>query len=161
MKNRSLFLCLLLLPVISWGQGNKKTIIFVCEHGGARSTIASVYFNKMVKENHLAYQSIFRGLTPDSVITNETRKGLIADGFETALLSPVRLSAKEINSNTLLISLDCTVPPSYTRYHTWQGIAPISENYDAARNKILQLLNELVVELKNEKEAIKNLKHEP
>src|SRR5690349_6586102 len=99
---------LLLLPLTTLAQGlAKTTIIFVCEHGGARSTIASVYFNKMARENHLPFQSIFRGLDPDSSITKETESGLKADGFDTAPLSPTALSAKDVSTNTLLISLDC------------------------------------------------------
>jgi hypothetical protein len=129
-------------------QEEKTTIVFVCEHGGARSTIASVYFNKMAKEHHLAYQSIFRGLTPDSAITRETKKGLTKDGFETKSLSPVPLSEKDIQSNTLLISLDCSPPSSYLMYHSWKGIPMISEDYNAARNEILKLVNQLIAELK-------------
>src|SRR5882672_9870075 len=91
----------------------KTIIVFVCEHGGARSTIASVYFNKMAKDYHLPYQSIFRGLTADSSITKETKKGLTEDGFATSGLSPVTLFEKDVTPNVLLISLDCVVPSSY------------------------------------------------
>ncbi len=71
-----LFLCILFIPMSALTQDEKKTtIVFVCEHGGARSTIASLYFNKMAAYNHLPYRSIFRGLTPDPVITKETKEG--------------------------------------------------------------------------------------
>jgi len=71
-----LFLCILFIPMSARTQEEKKTtVIFVCEHGGARSTIASLYFNKMALDNHLPYQAIFRGLTPDPIITQETEKG--------------------------------------------------------------------------------------
>lgn len=139
-------------PLSLQAQEGKTTIVFVCEHGGARSTIASVYFNKIAKENHLPYQSIFRGLTPDSVITKETREGLIKDGFETKSLFPAPLSEKDIRSNTLLISLDCSPPPSYLMYHSWKGVPMISEDYNVARNEIQKLVNQLIIELKT-KEA--------
>ncbi len=152
-----LFLCILFIPMSARTQEEKKTtVIFVCEHGGARSTIASLYFNKMALDNHLPYQAIFRGLTPDPIITQETEKGLIKDGFETASLSPIALSAKDITPNTLLISLDCTPSSSYQTYHAWGGIPAISEDYNAARNAIVKLLNELVIELKNKKQLTKN-----
>jgi protein-tyrosine-phosphatase len=144
---RLLFLFVLIVPFKSWSQ-ERKTIIFVCEHGGARSTIASAYFNKLAKENNLPYQSVFRGLTPDSVISKATRKGLTSDGIETAGLSPVALSVKDVTSNAWLISLDCTAPPSYPTYQTWKGIPAISENYEGARNEILNRLNKLIMELK-------------
>jgi protein-tyrosine-phosphatase len=145
----------LLLLMLSWStkgfSQNENTIVFVCEHGGARSTIASLYFNKMAKESHLRYQSVFRALTPDSVLTKETRKGLIEDGFDTSLLTPVALTRKDIDSNTMLISLDCVVPEPYHPYRKWVGIPAISEDYRAARNKIVEQLSELISELKNKK----------
>ena len=157
-KNRKLICLLVLFSAIKClaQEDNKTTIVFVCEHGGARSTIASVYFNKIARENHLPYQSIFRGLTPDSVITNETKKGLIEDGFETTSLSPVRLSEKDIHTNTLLISLDCAPPPLYNSYHSWKGIPMISEDYVTARNAIIKHVNELINELKNKSKTSKN-----
>ena len=124
------------------------TIVFVCEHGGARSTIASVYFNKMAKEQNLHYRSIFRGLTPDSTISQTTRKGLAADGFETAALSPVALTSNDIGPSTLLISLDCKPPTSYHTTKEWSGIPAISTDYAVARDEIVKHLNQLIGELK-------------
>ena len=124
------------------------TIVFVCEHGGARSAIASVYFNKMAKEQNLQYRSIFRGITPDSTISQATRRGLDADGFETAALSPVALTSNDIGPSTLLISLDCKPPTSYHTTKEWSGIPAISTDYAVARDEIVKHLNQLIGELK-------------
>ena len=103
-----LFLWAMSLSTIGLSQNEQKTtIVFVCEHGAARSTIASLYFNKMARERHLQYHSVFQALTPDSTISQGTKKGLTADGFETTTLTPVALNTKDIGPYTLLISLDC------------------------------------------------------
>ncbi len=150
-----LFLGILSSSLTSWAQENKKTtIVFVCEHGGARSTIASLYFNKMAKENHLQYQSVFRALSPDSTISKETKNGLIKDGFETTELFPVGLTAGDVHSSAILISLDCKVPSSYHTDKAWNGIPAISEDYGVARKAIVKHLNELITELKKQ-EAVK------
>lgn len=147
--NVTAFLLLLISATSVLSQDkNKTTIIFVCEHGGARSAIASLYFNKMVRDHHLPYRSAFRGLTPDSVITKETRGGLMKDGFETASLTPIALSMQDVNTNTLLISLDCTIPTSYPRFRAWTGIPAISSDYELARREIVSHLDQLIVELK-------------
>jgi arsenate reductase (thioredoxin) len=140
----------LFFPTIVLAQPNKKTtIVFVCEHGGARSTIASVYFNKMAKEQQLPYESTFRAIIPDSAITKETRNGLEEDGFKVSSLTPAVLNATDVGLNTLLISLDCTIPASYQTYRAWNGIPAISTDYSTARNEIIKKLNELINELKN------------
>jgi arsenate reductase len=143
---------ILLFSTSIFAQSNEKqTIVFVCEHGGARSTIASVYFNKMARENHLLYHSIFRALTPDSTISKETKNGLSKDGFETASLVPVALTLKDVDTNVMLISLDCMVPSSYHTDKSWNGIPAISNDYPVARNTIVKMLEELISELKNKK----------
>ncbi|MBI1770647.1 MAG: hypothetical protein HYR67_19940 [Bacteroidetes bacterium] len=154
--DKLLLLWILFFPTSSFAQEETKTtIVFVCEHGGARSTIASVYFNKLAEDNHLPYRSIFRGLTPDPSISKETKKGLTKDGFATKTLFPVALSEKDV-ANSLLISLDCIPPSQYQTYHSWNGVPAISENYGAARNAIVKHLNELIMELKTKKQITKN-----
>jgi arsenate reductase len=143
---------ILFFATSTYAQGNEqKTIVFVCEHGGARSTIASVYFNKMARENHRSYHSVFRALTPDSAISKETKNGLIKDGFETASLVPVALTLKDVGNDVMLISLDCTMPSSYHADKSWNGIPAISNDYQAARNTIVKMLEELISELKSKK----------
>ena len=144
-----LFFRILFLSANGLSQSKQTaTIVFVCEHGGARSAIASVYFNKMAKEQNLQYRSIFRGITPDSTISQATRKGLDADGFETAALSPVALTSNDIGPSTLLISLDCKPPTSYHTTKEWSGIPAISTDYAVARDEIVKHLNQLIGELK-------------
>lgn len=153
MKVLGIFATLLFSTTI-FAQDNKKTtVVFVCEHGGARSTIASAYFNKMASENHLSYCSVFRALTPDSTISKETKNGLIKDGFETTSLVPIALTPKDIDVNAMLISLDCTVPSSFHADKSWSGIPPISNDYRTARDVIVKMLQELITELKNQKSA--------
>lgn len=156
MKNFMLeIFSILLFSTTIFAQGSEKTtIVFVCEHGGARSTIASVYFNKMADDNHLSYRSIFRALTPDTAISKETRNGLIEDGFETRSLVPVALTPKDIGNNAMLISLDCTVPSYYNTDKSWNGIPAISNDYRTARDVLVKKLQELISELKNKKSTL-------
>ena len=40
-------------------------IVFVCEHGAAKSVIAVAYFNKLASEAKLEFHAIARGTNPD------------------------------------------------------------------------------------------------
>src|ERR671912_542532 len=57
----------------------EKKIIFVCEHGAAKSVIAASYFNKMAKERNLDYVAECRGTFPDSVVAPGVKEGLTND----------------------------------------------------------------------------------
>jgi hypothetical protein len=51
-----------------------KRIVFVCEHGAAKSVIAAAYFNKLARERNLNYEAVCRGTFPDSTISVATKE---------------------------------------------------------------------------------------
>jgi len=55
-----------------------QTVLFVCEHGGAKSVIAAAHFNKIAKERGLPYRAVTLGTAPDADIPAGVRKGLDA-----------------------------------------------------------------------------------
>jgi arsenate reductase (thioredoxin) len=129
---------------------NSETILFVCEHGAARSTIAAAYFNKLSKAQHLNYQAIFRGTNPDSVLTIGTEKGLKQDSFDVQNWKPLLVSKEDIEKAAQIITFDCTLPTniSVTKPMTqWNGIPAISKDYMIARDAILIKVQELVSQL--------------
>ncbi len=56
-----------------------KRIVFVCEHGSAKSIIAVSYFNKIAKEKNLSWEAVSRGTSPDAEISAKTKKLLTDD----------------------------------------------------------------------------------
>jgi arsenate reductase (thioredoxin) len=154
----TMVLLIALSSFASPGQGRKavktpapvKTILFVCEHGAARSTIAAAYFNKIAMEKGLKYNAVFRATNPDTALTQATKKGLMEDGFEIRNLKPVLLNHGDINTATRIITFDCSLPSKDSlsnRVHKWNGIPPISKDYRAARNEILAKILVLIAEL--------------
>src|SRR3954465_243484 len=72
-------------PVLAGQQSadatDKKTILFVCEHGSAKSIIAAAHFNDMAARNGLPYRAIARGAHPDKEIPPYITSGLAAEGL--------------------------------------------------------------------------------
>ena len=128
----------------------KSIILFVCEHGAARSPIATAYFNKMAKERGLNYTAIFRGINPDTSLSVNTKKGLTEDGFDIKNWQPKLVTRHDINSASEVITLDCNLilkdSPARPVYQ-WNGTPPISESYQAARNDIANKVAILIKEL--------------
>src|SRR5437870_6278032 len=56
------------------------SVVFVCEHGAAKSVIATAYFNKLAAERGLPYRAIFRGTLPQTALSERTVEALRADG---------------------------------------------------------------------------------
>ena len=52
------------------------TILFVCEHGSAKSIIAAAHFNDLAARTGSPYRAIARGLRPDREIPPYVKSGL-------------------------------------------------------------------------------------
>ncbi|MBA4056850.1 MAG: hypothetical protein C0490_19205, partial [Marivirga sp.] len=74
MKSILLLFLICLIGIAVNGQSNK--IVFVCEHGAAKSVIAADYFNKLAKERGLPWEAVCRATAPDSTLNAGTRAGL-------------------------------------------------------------------------------------
>ena len=125
-------------------------ILFVCEHGAARSTIASAYFNKLAEEQGLNYRAIFRATNPDSILMPATMKGLTEDGFDISQWTPKLVSQTDINSASEIVTFDCNIPisDSSSKPHVqWNGIPPVSKDYNLARDQIVKKVQELINDL--------------
>ena len=144
--------------LLSFGQNTQKrnnanptpTILFICEHGAARSTIATAYFNKLAQQQGLKYHAIFRGINPDSALGPAAQQGLIKDSFDVHDWKPVAVTKQDFENAYQVITLDCVLPEKYSTgkpITQWKGIPPISDNYNIARDSIVKKVQALVTEL--------------
>src|SRR5215204_6221555 len=109
---------LLLLPAASFGQDSigqtaaekTPTILFVCEHGAAKSVIAAAYFDKLANERGLKYRAVFRGTNPDPTLAAAAEKGLEEDGIDTRGWEPKVVTQKDLDSASGIVALGCVLP---------------------------------------------------
>jgi protein-tyrosine-phosphatase len=152
---RLFFIVLVFSPIASIAQNtDKPTILFVCEHGAAKSVIAAAYFNKIAKERGLNYQAVFRGTDPIDGLTPGAKEGLIKDGFDISKMTPSLVSKDDVAKVNQVITFDCVLPEDYraTELQQWHGVPPISENYDKARDQVVWRVEALITQLlKNKK----------
>src|SRR5690242_15420164 len=68
---------LLLLPggISRAGQDKPQTetILFVCEHGSAKSVIAAAHFKRLAEQRGLPHRAIARGINPDPEIPESSQ----------------------------------------------------------------------------------------
>jgi protein-tyrosine-phosphatase len=120
-------------------------IVFVCEHGAAKSILAAAYFNKLAEARLLSLRAIARGTNPDSELSPKTVAGLQSDGLSPTESAPQKLTVAEVEAAERIISF-CELPVEYqnkTSIEQWDGIPSVSENYQNARDAILEKINHL------------------
>jgi len=122
------------------------TILFVCEHGAAKSVIAAAYFNKLAKETNLGLRTIARGTHPDQELSPETVAGLQEDGLSPTESVPQKLSLEDVQSAQQVIAF-CELSEEYQSkavVERWDDVPPVSENYEKARDAIVEKIKRLI-----------------
>ena len=122
------------------------TIIFVCEHGAAKSILAAAHFNKMAREKNLRLTAIARGTHPDTELSVQTVDGLRAEGLIPTESTPVKLDGKELEFAQHVVSF-CALPEEYHRkgkVEYWKDVPAVSEDYEKARDAIVEHLKVLL-----------------
>ncbi len=129
-----------------------KTVIFVCEHGVAKSIIAASYFNKIAKEQKLPFRAIARSTAPQDSLMQSVIEGLRRDNLPPPTHVAPKLTQTEFDVAKRAVFF-CPLPTSYfSRSSTreWNDIPPVSQQYQAARDSIVVKIRILLDELARE-----------
>lgn len=121
-------------------------IVFVCEHGAAKSILAAAYFNQFARQAGSDLQAIARGTNPDNEISPQVIKGLSEDGLTPTESAPQQLTQADWQSAQQVITF-CELPVEYqpqALVERWDNIPPVSENYEQARDAIIERIRDML-----------------
>src|SRR5215813_7128433 len=142
-------------PAKTQPEVNASTIVFVCEHGAARSVIAAAHFNRLATEKGLPYRAVSRGMKPDETVAPAVKAGLASEGLDVSAWKPKAVTDEDIQRAKSVVSLGTDLPAAKPhakpKLLEWNEIPSMSQNYDAARGAIVKLVTELVESLADRK----------
>jgi arsenate reductase len=146
---------LMLVVVLATGtaeiQGPREQIVlFVCEHGAAKSVVAAAQFNQMAAERGLPFRAISRGTAPDATVPSRITEGLERDGLRLPDgFTPTALSGTDMAQAIRIVSLDVILPTmrDSSRFVRWDGLPAFSDGYDTANRAITSMVESLIPEL--------------
>jgi protein-tyrosine-phosphatase len=125
-------------------------IIFVCEHGAAKSILSAAIFNKLAEERRLSLRAIARGTNPDPEISPKVAAGLRADGLASSESAPKKISKADLVGARRVITF-CALPDDYAasiQVENWDEVLPAIDDYDKARDRLTERIGRLLEELK-------------
>src|SRR5256885_5412671 len=143
---------LLLLSVLSSAQRPataESTVVFVCEHGAAKSVIATEYFNRIAAEKGLRARATYRGVNPQADLSVGALKGLRDDGFTPGDRKPSPITQADVDAATVVFAIGCTLPQNATasrKAANWDDV-PEDQGYAATRDAIKRHVEELIDDL--------------
>jgi len=118
----------------------------VCEHGAAKSVIATAYFNKLAATRGLPVRATFRGTTPQDELSVSALAGLRADGVAIPTGKPAAISDQDVASATHIFAIGCALPDKARRSGKaadWSDV-PDDQGYGPMRDAIVRHVTALL-----------------
>src|SRR5262245_10706176 len=84
------------LPVLAQNSKATNQIVFVCEHGAAKSLIAAAHFNKLAEERGLPHRAIARGTNPDEKFAPAVVASIRKDGLNAPVGQPTKVTEADL-----------------------------------------------------------------
>jgi protein-tyrosine-phosphatase len=123
-------------------------IVFVCEHGSAKSLMAALFCERLAKDRGLAVRAVSRATVPDAIVPPSVVESLRGDGFDVASFEPRALSAGDLRTAAWVVAIGVDVGDGKaragSRLERWDDIPPLSESYPMARQAIVSRLASLL-----------------
>jgi len=129
-------------------------VLFVCEHGSAKSVVAASYFNLLAQERGLPHRAVARGTQPDDAVAPSAARGLLADGLDVRDFKPQRVSAADVEKATRVVSLGCDLSSvargaegEKGKLQRWDDIPSVGKDYRTSRDAMVDHIKRLMDEL--------------
>ena len=123
-------------------------VVFVCEHGSAKSVAAAAHFNRIAAERGLSVRAVARGIDPDPELAPAAVNGLEADGLRPTASVPQKLERADLESAVAVIAFN-DVPAELAAgipVERWE-VPPISVDYASSRDAIVAHIEKLIASI--------------
>jgi arsenate reductase (thioredoxin) len=127
----------------------EETVVFVCEHGAAKSVIATAYFNKLATERGLPDRATYRGANPQAELSVSALRGLRDDGLAVSSAKPSPIRTGDVTKATHIFAIGCSLPAhaaSNGKAESWEDV-PEDQGYAAERDAIKKHVERLLDQL--------------
>jgi protein-tyrosine-phosphatase len=119
---------------------SKDTILFLCQHGGAKSVAAAAYFNRLAEESGLGYVAVSAATEdPYLAVPAPVADRLDRDGLDVRDFRPRQVEAGEITSAARVVSIGCDLTELVTgsaRVEQWNDVPQASEDLEGSVSAI-------------------------
>jgi arsenate reductase len=124
-------------------------VLFVCQHGAAKSVIAARHLAELAHARGLTLNAAAAGVAPDEVIPAHVIAGLRGDGVDDHEAPPKAVTRELLENAQIVVSFGCDLSAlgeASSRIVQWNDVPAVSDGYDAARTEIVGRLNAILDE---------------
>jgi arsenate reductase (thioredoxin) len=107
-----------------------KEILFLCQHGGAKSVIAVSHFNRLAAERGLPFVATAAAAEdPYDAVPAPVADHLQHEGFDVRAFQPHQVGPEEIGAAARVVTIGCDVPGAHER---WDDVPAASEDLEGS-----------------------------
>jgi arsenate reductase (thioredoxin) len=124
-------------------------VLFVCQHGAAKSVIAARHLAELAHARGLTLNASAAGLEPDEVIPPHVIAGLRGDGVDDHEAPPQAVTRELLENAQIVVAFGCDLSAlgeASGRIVQWSGVPAVSDGYEAARTEIVGRLHAILDE---------------
>jgi protein-tyrosine-phosphatase len=126
------------------------TVLFVCQHGAAKSVLAAACFQRLADTRGVRVRALAAGTEPDPELAPAVVRGLLLEGIDLRGERPRPLLAADLAAATRVVAfgpgVTLPVPPAHAVLR-WDDVPPLSEDFERGRAAILARLPALLEEV--------------
>lgn len=123
-------------------------VVFVCEHGAAKSVLAASHFNTVAAQRGLDAVATARGSAPDATIPDAVLNDLASSGTAPCVDVPTAVTDEDLRAADLVVTFD--QPQLMARLQNsgsavaWDALPPVSADLVKARAAIVSRVESLI-----------------
>ena len=126
----------------------RRTVLFLCPYGGAKSVIAASYFNRLAEERALPYVGVAAAAEePYDAVPAAVAAFLEGEGFDVRAFSPRHVEERDFQSATKVIAIDCDAGNASGAIERWDDVPKVSVDLDGSAAAIRRHVEALAREL--------------
>jgi protein-tyrosine-phosphatase len=116
--------------------GDRTTILFVCQHGAAKSVLAAAELGRLAAERGLAVDAVASGIEPDEAVSAAAIEALGDDAAGIGGYRPRRVTGTDIETASRVITLGVApadLPATTRSIERWDDVPAVDAGPAAAR----------------------------
>jgi alanine dehydrogenase len=133
-----------------------QDVVFVCQHGGAKSLIAAEHFSRVAAQRGLSLRGVSAGVEPYTDVPAPVVAGLLKQGIDVRRYTPQQVTTDTFAAADLVVHFGCDVGalvPNGMTLEDWADVPAVSDGFDEAHEIIVQRVEHLVDEIARRSKA--------
>jgi arsenate reductase len=127
--------------------GSVRTVVFVCEHGAAKSVLAAALLERLAAEQGLPLRALARGTEPEPQVTPAVVAGLAAEGIDVGAWQPRLVTRDDLAGAWRVVSFGpglWHLLAKGTLVEVWDDVPAVADGLQAAKATIAGRLPRLI-----------------